>query len=155
MKIALGSDHGGFVLKQVIAGFLKENDYDYTDFGTFDAVSVDYPDYALQVAEAVAQSTCTRGILICGTGIGIGIAANKVPGVRAALCSDTFSARAAREHNDANILTIGERVVGPGLALDIVQMWLESEFSGGRHSKRLDKIRAIEEKYSKQQGMGG
>lgn len=149
MKIAIGSDHGGFELKQKIISFLEENNFDFKDFGTYDAASVDYPDYALQVAEAIAQGDYDRGILVCGTGIGIGIAANKVPGIRAALCNDTFSARASREHNDANILTIGERVVGPGLALDIVKIWLESEFTGGRHSKRLDKIRAIEEKYSK------
>jgi len=149
MKIAVGSDHGGFRLKQQIISFLKENNYEFKDFGTYDAESVDYPDYALQVAEAVASGEFDRGILVCGTGIGIGIAANKVPGIRAALCNDTFSARASREHNDANILTIGERVVGPGLALDIVRVWLESEFTGGRHAKRLEKIRAIEEKYSK------
>ena len=149
MKIAIGSDHGGFALKEKIIKFLEENNYLYKDFGTYDAASVDYPDYALQVAEAIAQGDYDRGILVCGTGIGIGIAANKVPGIRAALCNDTFSARASREHNDANILTIGERVVGPGLALDIVKVWLESEFSGGRHSRRVEKIREIEEKYSK------
>ena len=149
MKIAIGSDHGGFVLKEKIIKFLEENNYHYRDFGTYDEVSVDYPDYALQVAEAIAQGDFDRGILVCGTGIGIGIAANKVPGIRAALCHDTFSARASREHNDANILTLGERVIGPGLALDIVKVWLESEFSGGRHSKRVDKIRDIERKYSK------
>lgn len=149
MKIALGSDHGGYKLKQVIAEYLEENNYEYKDFGTYDAASVDYPDYALQVAEAIAQGEFDRGILVCGTGIGIGIAANKVPGIRAALCNDTFSARASREHNDANILTIGERVVGPGCALDIVKCWLESEFTGGRHSRRLDKIHKIEEKYCK------
>ncbi|HHU31726.1 MAG: ribose 5-phosphate isomerase B [Zhaonellaceae bacterium] len=149
MKIAIGSDHGGFALKEKIIKFLEENNYHYKDFGTYDAASVDYPDYALQVAEAIAQGDYDRGILVCGTGIGIGIAANKVPGIRAALCNDTFSARASREHNDANILTIGERVVGPGLALDIVKVWLESEFSGGRHSRRVEKIREIEEKYSK------
>lgn len=149
MKIALGADHGGFTLKQIIAQYLEENNYEYKDFGTYDAASVDYPDYALQVAEAIAQGEFERGILVCGTGIGIGIAANKVPGIRAALCNDTFSAKASREHNDANILTIGERVVGPGYALDIVKCWLESEFAGGRHSRRLEKIKAIEEKYSK------
>jgi len=149
VKIAIGSDHGGFALKEKIIKFLEENNYHYKDFGTYDAASVDYPDYALQVAEAIAQGDYDRGILVCGTGIGIGIAANKVPGIRAALCNDTFSARASREHNDANILTIGERVVGPGLALDIVKVWLESEFSGGRHSRRVEKIREIEEKYSK------
>jgi ribose 5-phosphate isomerase B len=148
MKIALGSDHGGFELKQKIAKYLEENNYDYKDFGTFDAKSVDYPDYALQVAEAIVGGDYDRGILVCGTGIGIGIAANKVPGIRAALCNDTFSARAAREHNDANILTLGERVIGSGLALDIVKTWLESEFAGGRHAARLGKIREIEKKYS-------
>ena len=151
MKVALGSDHGGFLLKEVVKNYLKENNIPYEDFGTFSEESVDYPDFAEKVAEAVAAGLFDRGILICGTGIGISIAANKVPGIRAALCHDVFSARASREHNDANILAMGERVIGRGLALEIVKTWLESEFTGGRHSCRLGKISAIEKKYSKEE----
>lgn len=151
MKIALGCDHGGYTLKEKIKAYLQESGLEFTDFGTMSTDSVDYPDYALAVAEAVAEGKYDRGILVCGTGIGIGIAANKVPGIRAALCNDTFSARASREHNDANILTLGERVVGPGLALDIVKIWLETEFAGGRHQRRIEKIREIEQKYSGRQ----
>lgn len=147
MKIALGSDHGGFKLKEMIKGYLEKEGYSFQDFGTFSEDSVDYPDFSLKVAEAVANGQFDRGILICGTGIGIGIAANKVKGIRAALCHDTFSARASREHNNANILTMGERIIGPGLALDIVKIWLDSEFTGGRHAIRVDKIQKIEEKY--------
>ncbi len=140
MKIAVGCDHGGFALKQAVIKFLEENNYAYKDFGTYDTQSCDYPDIAIPVAEAVADGTYDRGILICGTGIGIGIAANKVPGIRAALCHDTFSAHASREHNNANILTMGQRVIGQGLALDIVKIWLTTEFEGGRHQRRIDKI---------------
>lgn len=147
MRVALASDHGGYRLKQAIAGYLEEQGIEYKDFGTMSEVSVDYPDYALAVAQAVSSGDCDRGILVCGTGIGIGIAANKVPGIRAALCHDTFSAQASREHNDANILTLGERVIGSGLALDIVATWLKSEFTGGRHARRVDKITAIEQQY--------
>ena len=110
---------------------------------------MDYPDYAVQVAEAVANGEADKGILICGTGIGMNIAANKVPGIRAALCHDCFSAQATREHNDSNILTMGERVVGPGLAVKIVDIWLHTEFQGGRHAVRVNKISQIEEKYLK------
>lgn len=149
MKIAIGSDHGGIELKEAIKSFLTENGYDFKDFGTNSNGSCDYPDYALPVAEAVAAKEFELGILICGTGIGIGIAANKVPGVRAALCSDTFSAHATREHNNANILTLGQRVVGQGLALDIVKTFLTTDFEGDRHQNRIDKISEIEKKYSK------
>ena len=149
MKIALGADHGGFELKEEIKKHLEQKGYEVKDFGTYSTDSCDYPDYALPVAEAVANKEFNLGILICGTGIGIGIAANKVPGIRAALCSDTFSAHATRQHNDANILTMGARVVGPGLALDIVDTFLNAEFEGDRHVKRIDKIKAIEEKYTK------
>ncbi|MGI6226453.1 MAG: ribose 5-phosphate isomerase B [Peptococcales bacterium] len=146
MRIALGSDHGGFVLKEEIKTYLEKNRIEYKDFGTHTTDSCDYPDIALPVAKAVAAGDFERGILICGTGIGIGIAANKVPGIRAALCHDTFSAKASREHNDANILTLGERVIGRGLALDIVDLWVKTSFTGGRHQKRVDKIREIENK---------
>ncbi|MBD7912642.1 MULTISPECIES: ribose 5-phosphate isomerase B [Clostridium] len=149
MKIALGADHGGYELKEEINKYLKENGYEVKDFGTFSAESCDYPDYSLKVAEAVANKEFEFGILICGTGIGIGIAANKVPGIRAALCSDTFSAHATREHNDANILTMGQRVVGAGLAIDIVKTFLETKFEGDRHIKRINKITEIEKKYNK------
>lgn len=148
-KIAIGSDHGGVELKEEIKNFLLKEGYEVKDFGTNSNNSCDYPDYALPVAEAVVAKEYDFGILICGTGIGIGIAANKVPGIRAALCSDTFSAHATREHNDANILTLGQRVVGPGLALDIVNAFLNTEFQGGRHQDRINKISEIEKKYNK------
>ena len=149
MKIALGSDHGGYNLKNEIISYLKENGYETKDFGTYSTESCDYPDYALKVAEAVANKEFEFGILVCGTGIGISISANKVPGIRAALCSDTFSAHATREHNNANILALGERVVGPSLAIDIVKTFLNSKFEGDRHQRRIDKISKIEEKYNK------
>ena len=110
---------------------------------------MDYPDFALPVAEAVASGEAERGIVICGTGIGVSIAANKVPGVRAALCHDCFSAKATREHNDSNVLAMGERVIGPGLALEIADIWLHTPYAGGRHQARIDKITAIEKKYGK------
>ncbi|WP_010293809.1 ribose 5-phosphate isomerase B [Clostridium senegalense] len=149
MRIALGSDHGGLSLKKEIILHLEKKGYEIKDFGTYTEDSCDYPDFALQVAESVAKKEFDFGILVCGTGIGISIAANKVPGIRAALCSDTFSAHATREHNNANILALGERVVGKGLALDIVDTFLNAEFQGDRHQKRIDKITKIEEKYSK------
>ena len=144
MKIAIGCDHGGFALKGAVIKYLEDKGYAYQDFGTYSEESCDYPDIAIAVAEAVAQGQFDKGILICGTGIGIGIAANKVPGIRAALCHDTFSAHASRAHNDANILTMGQRVIGQGLALDIVDVWLHSEFEGGRHARRIEKIHARE-----------
>lgn len=147
LKIAIGSDHGGFRLKEEIKKLLEEKQYEFRDFGTYSEDAVDYPDIALEVALAVREGTYDRGILVCGTGIGIGIAANKLEGIRAALCHDTFSARASREHNNANILTMGERVIGPGLAKDIVKIWLETDFAGGRHARRVDKITDIERKY--------
>lgn len=149
MKIAIGCDHGAFRLKNEIIEFLNSENYEVKDFGTYSEESCDYPDIALPVAEAVVNKEYDFGILVCGTGIGIGIAANKVPGVRAALCSDTFSAHATREHNNANILTMGQRVVGTGLALDIVKTFLNTEFECERHQKRIDKISEIEKKYSK------
>ena len=149
MKIALGSDHGGFKLKNEIISYLKENGYEIKDFGTYTTESCDYPEYAQKVAEVVANKEFDFGILVCGTGIGISMSANKVPGIRAAICSDTFSAHATREHNNANILALGERVVGPGLAIDIVKTFLNSEFEGGRHQNRIDKISEIEKKYNK------
>ena len=150
MKIGLGCDHGGYNLKLEIKQYLESKGVECVDYGTNNAEeSVDYPIYGQKVAEAVVAKDVDYGILCCGTGIGISLAANKVPGIRAALCSDTFSAHATRQHNNANILAMGERVVGPGLALDIVDTFLNSEFEGGRHQNRIDKITAIEEKYSK------
>jgi len=147
--IAIGSDHGGYELKKAIKKHLDEKGIEYKDFGTFSEESVDYPDFALKVAEAVASGEFERGILLCGTGVGISIAANKVPGIRAAHVSDAFSARYSKEHNNANVLCMGGRVVGPGLAAILVDEWLNAEFQGGRHQKRLDKITEIEKKYSK------
>lgn len=147
MKIAIGSDHAGYKLKDEIVKFLKANNYEVVDFGTCDSKSVDYPDYGLIVAEAVKNGECEKGIVICGTGIGISISANKVPGIRAALCTNGFMARMSREHNNANVLALGERIVGLDLAIDIVDIWLKTEFLGDRHQKRLDKIEAIEKKY--------
>jgi ribose 5-phosphate isomerase B len=145
MIIALGSDHGGFALKQAMMTHLKESGIEFKDFGVLCAESADYPDIAVAVAEAVARGEYEKGLLFCGTGVGISIAANKVPGIRAALCHDTFSAQMSREHNDANILTMGERVIGPGLAAMIIDVWLAAEFSGGRHARRVDKITAYEQ----------
>jgi len=144
LRVAIGSDHGGFKLKAEIVAYLEERKIPYRDFGTYSMDSVDYPDFALEVSGAVVKGEFQRGILCCGTGIGVSIAANKVPGIRAALCHDTFSARMAAEHNNANIITLGERVIGPGLARDIVGAWLESEFVGGRHARRVEKISEIE-----------
>lgn len=145
MKIAIGSDHGGFLLKQDVKKFLDDHGFEYYDYGTHNTDSCDYPDIAVGVARSVAAGECQLGIIVCGTGIGVSIAANKVKGIRAALCHDTFSARASREHNDANILTLGERVIGRGLALEIVEVWLNSQFTAGRHQTRVDKISALEQ----------
>lgn len=145
MKIALGCDHAAYQLKAVVKKHIEANGYEVRDFGTFDEASVDYPDYAFFVGKAVVSGECERGILLCGTGIGIGIAANKIPGIRAALCHDLFSAEASRQHNNANILTMGARVIQPELALKIVDVWLNTEFEGGRHQRRIDKITSIED----------
>ncbi|MFM9414077.1 ribose 5-phosphate isomerase B [Peptococcus simiae] len=144
MKIAVGSDHGGLDLKTAIVNHLEAQGHEVIDYGTDSSDSCDYPLIALPLAKDVAAGKLPLGILICGTGIGIGIAANKVPGVRAALCHDTFSAHAAREHNNANILTLGQRVIGQGLALEIVDRFLSATFEGGRHERRVDEIAAIE-----------
>ncbi|MDF2892155.1 MAG: sugar-phosphate isomerase, RpiB/LacA/LacB family [Clostridia bacterium] len=149
MKIAIGSDHGGFVLKSEILKHIQSKGYDVKDFGSYSVESVDYPDVAHEVSEAVAKGDYERGILICGTGIGISIAANKIPGIRAALCGDCFSAKASREHNNANILAMGERVIGVELAKMITDIWLATEFEGGRHSRRVDKIGDIECRYNR------
>ena len=151
MKIALGADHGGIDLKKEIKHHLEQQGYEVTDFGTYTRESCDYPDISEVVATEVSQGNYPFGILICGTGIGIGIAANKVNGIRAALCHDTFSAHATREHNNANILTMGERVIGVSLALDIVDIFLKTPFEGGRHQTRIDKITSLETKESHQE----
>lgn len=144
--IALGCDHGGYALMQAVKKHLDELNLEYRDFGTYSEDSCDYPDYAEPAANAVASGECEKGILICGTGIGISIAANKVKGIRAALCSDCFSAEATRRHNDANMLAMGARVLGEGLALKIVDTFLTTAFDGGRHQRRIEKISALEER---------
>ena len=144
MHIAIGSDHAGFNLKESIKPTIVQLGHSYEDFGCNDNSSVDYPDFAFAVADAVAQGKFDRGILICGSGIGMSIVANKVPGIRAALCHDTFTAKGCRKHNDANILCMGERVIGTGLADEIVTAYLNSEFEGGRHAVRLEKMHSRE-----------
>lgn len=139
--IAIGSDHGGFELKKEIIEHLKNKNIEVKDLGTYSEDAVDYPDYGHAVAKAVLDGTCEQGIVICGTGIGISISANKIPGIRCALCHDCFSAEATKLHNDSNILALGARVVGPGLALKIVDTFLETPFSGDeRHTRRISKI---------------
>ena len=139
--IAIGSDHGGYDLKHVIIKYLEEQGIEYKDFGCYDESSCDYPEYAHAVAHAVADGECEKGILICGTGIGISIAANKVPGIRAALCHDCFSAKATREHNNANVLAMGGRIIGAGHALDVVDLFLDTPFSNDeRHIRRIKGI---------------
>ena len=148
MKIALACDHGGLALKNAVKAYLLAEGYEPVDFGTESTASCDYPDFALAAAEAVARGECERGIFVCTTGIGISIAANKVPGIRCALCTDTTCARLTREHNDANVLALGGGIVGANLALDIVSTFLKTEFSRAeKHQRRIDKIAAIERKY--------
>ena len=144
MKIAIGCDHAGYRLKGEVLVLVENLGHQAVDFGTDSEVSVDYPDFAAKVARAVSQRNADLGILVCGTGLGMAIAANKVRGVRAVTCGDTFSARASREHNNANVLCLGARVTGGGLALDIVRTWLEAEFQGGRHERRVSKIMDLE-----------
>ena len=144
--IAIGSDHGGYELKEKVKKHLEERGYEVKDFGTFSTESVDYPDIALPVAEAVAAGEYERGILLCSTGIGISIAANKVNGIRAAVCSELYSAEMMRRHNNANILCMGGKVVGVDLAYKITDLFLDTEFQGGRHQRRIDKIADIEKK---------
>ena len=145
--IALGCDHGGYELKQEIIKYLEENNLPFKDFGCYDNSSVDYPIYARKVTDAITHGECDKGILICGTGIGISLAANKVPGIRAAVCSEPYSAKLTVEHNNANIIAMGARVVGPELAKMIVDEFFGAEFQGGRHAVRVDMISDIEKKY--------
>jgi ribose 5-phosphate isomerase B len=140
MKVAIGSDHGGVNIRKEIIDVMESMNIEVVDIGCECSESVDYPDYAIPVAEKVANGEVDRGILICGTGIGMSIAANKVTGIRCALVHDTFSAKATRQHNDSNILAMGERVIGPGLARDIAKIWLETDYEGGRHARRVGKI---------------
>ena len=144
MVLALGSDHGGYALKEEVKKYLDYRGIAYHDFGCHSTDSCDYPVFGKMVGEAVASGEYERGLLFCGTGIGISIAANKVKGVRAACCSDCFSAKYTRMHNDANILAMGGRVVGPGLAIEMVALFLDTEFEGGRHQRRIDLVSQIE-----------
>jgi ribose 5-phosphate isomerase B len=144
MKIVLACDHGGFELKEAVKAHLEKKGYEINDIGVHDTKSVDYPDYGKKAAEMVAGGIAEKGIVICGTGIGISIAANKVKGARCALCTNEYMARMSRMHNDANMLALGNRVIGQGTALDIVDVWLSSEFEGGRHANRVNKIMEIE-----------
>ncbi len=144
-RIAIGSDHAGFELKEKVRGYLAGKGYQIEDLGTHSTASVDYPDYAEKVAVRVAQKQADYGVLVCGTGIGIGISANKVPGIRAATCNDTLSARFARSHNDANVLTLGGRIIDASTAEKILETWLSTPFEGGRHQRRVDKITALEQ----------
>lgn len=144
VNIAIGSDHAGYEFKQEIIKYLEDEGYQYKDMGTDSTESIDYPDYGYKVASAVAEGEYDKGILICGTGIGMSITANKVKGIRAALCHDVFSARATRNHNNSNVLAMGARVIGIGLALEIVKTWLGEDFDGGRHQRRVDKMHSIE-----------
>lgn len=144
MKLIIGSDHGGFILKEKIKEHLASKGYDVADEGTYSLDSCDYPVIAEKVCDKVLEDSQNLGILVCGTGIGMSIYANKVKGIRASHCTDTFSARLTRQHNDSNILCLGERITGVGLALDIVDEWLNASFEGGRHQKRVDMINKLD-----------
>ena len=144
MKIAVASDHGGYELKEEIVKYLKEKGYDFIDFGCFSPESVDYPVMAAKACRAIQKGECDRGIICCGTGLGISMAANKFKGIRAAACSDYYSAKYTRLHNEANILSLGGRVLGPGLVIEMVEVFLNTEYLGGRHQRRVDMITAIE-----------
>lgn len=144
MRVALGADHGGYELKKAIRTHLETQGFEVNDLGTHSNESVDYPKYGSAVGYAIIKGEADLGIIICGTGQGISMAANKIPGIRAAVCAETYSARMAREHNNANILAMGARIIGVGLALDIVDIFLKTEFSGGRHADRVNLICGIE-----------
>jgi ribose 5-phosphate isomerase B len=146
MKIALGCDHGGFELKKDLQSYLGERGIEVADFGTGDETPVDYPEIGIAVAQKISSGEIPRGILICGTGIGMSLVANRFPGVRATLCHDLYTARMSREHNDSNLLVLGGRLLGKGIAREILQVWLQAEFQGGNHRRRLDEIAALDEK---------
>ena len=150
MQIGLACDHGGFELKEELKTFLRSLGFKPIDMGTFNEDSVDYPDFGVLVAEKVSRGDLERGILVCGTGIGMSIVANKFPKIRAALANDLYSSRCSREHNDANILIVGGRIIGKELAKEIVKVWLETPFAGGRHKRRLEKIEALEKEKFKE-----
>ncbi len=155
MKIAIGADHGGYSLKNALVTYLQELGHTMNDCGTYDTAAVDYPDYARAVATLITESKAERGILICGSGVGAGVAANKFPGIRAAVCHDTFSARQGVEDDNMNVLCLGARVVGPELAKEIVRTYLGATFSGAeRHVRRLAKVEAIEKEFMKQSSKG-
>src|SRR5690625_3854334 len=145
MKVIITADHAGVTIRNEVKQILEEKGIPYEDAGTEGTESVDYPDYSLSAAKRIAAGEFDRGIFICGTGIGMSIAANKVTGIRCALVHDVFSAKATREHNNSNVLAMGERVIGPGLAREITEVWLQTEFSGGRHERRIGKISTYEE----------
>lgn len=147
MKIGIGSDHGGFALKEELKIFMEERGIEVVDFGTGDTGSVDYPDYGEVVAKALIRGEIERGVVICGTGIGISISANKVKGIRCALCGDVYSAKMSRAHNNANMIALGGRVLGVDLAKEILSGYLATNFEGGRHEKRLNKISEIEDRF--------
>ncbi len=144
MKIAVACDHGGFRFKNVLIQEMKNPGYEVVDFGTYNEDRCDYPDYAVKAARAVASGECEKGVVVCGTGIGVAITCNKVHGIRCALCHDVFSAKATRAHNDANMLAMGQRVIGEGLAVEILNAWLNTDFEGGRHVQRIEKMMKIE-----------
>ncbi|HZD59736.1 MAG TPA: ribose 5-phosphate isomerase B [Anaerolineae bacterium] len=147
LKVVIGADHAGYSLKEELKEVLRQEGIEFLDIGTMNGEeSVDYPDFAEQVARKVATGEFDRGVVICGTGIGVAIAANKVKGIRAANCSDPVSARFSREHNDANVLAVGERIIGPAIAREILKVWLNTDFEGGRHARRVNKIGDIEER---------
>ncbi|MGA1861375.1 ribose 5-phosphate isomerase B [Deferribacter thermophilus] len=145
--VALGSDHGGFRLKEEIKNFLVSRGYEVKDFGTKDETSVDYPDYAFQVVKAILNKEVEKGIIMCGTGIGISISANRFPGIRAALCWDSYTAKMSRLHNNSNLLALGGRIIGVELAKDIVETWLTTDFEGGRHERRINKLDELAKKF--------
>ena len=144
MKVAMACDHGGLELKNILKAELENMGHEVVDFGTYTSDSVDYPDYASKAAFAVAKQECEKGVVVCGTGIGVSMVCNKVHGVRCALCHDVFSAKATRAHNDANMLAMGQRVIGPGLALEILHAFFESSYEGGRHDARIAKMMVLE-----------
>ncbi len=145
-KLAIASDHAGFELKESIIAFLQKKGVKLQDFGPVNSDRVDYPDYGISIAKAIQEKKVDRGIVICGTGVGMSIVVNRFPGIRGTLCSDLYTAKMCREHNDSNILIMGGRVIGKGLAEEIVDTWLNTPFEGGRHQKRLDKIEDIDRK---------
>lgn len=152
MTLAIGADHAGWELKEQLKAWLIQSGHQIIDFGTHSPDSVDYPDYAVQVAEAIAAGKAERGLLICGTGIGMAMTANKVPGIRAAFCPDLFTARMSREHNDANVLALGGRLTGKEAAVEILRTWLTAEFAAGRHARRVEKIAELERRCQSDRG---